>query len=267
MSETIIEVPEIVAKANPSGGGDPHFSTWGGDKFSYHGACDMVLMSSEEFAEGLGLDVHIRTKHRTWYSFITNAAVRIGDEVLEVTDDPENPVYLNGQQDVSFPAYLSGFKVTSKRDNDKQVTYHIELGHGHENLVIRVLKDFVTVTIKRGTSTDFNGARGLMGSFPMGEKVGRDGHTVIDDADAFGQEWQVLRGEHHLFQNIVTPQHPQRCTPPPKRSTHHRRLGEQVVDREAAEKACEGVSEEDLEFCIFDVMATSDTDMAQAYVF
>ena len=38
--------------------------------------------------------MHIRTKHRTWYSFLTNAAVRIGDEVLEVTDDPEHPVYL-----------------------------------------------------------------------------------------------------------------------------------------------------------------------------
>ena len=147
---------------------------------------------------------------------------------------------MNGEEHVSFPASLSGFKVTSKRDNDKQVTYqHVELGHGHENLVIRILKDFVTVTLKRGTSTDFNGARGLMGSFPLGEKMGRDGHTVMDDAETFGQEWQVLRGEPHLFQTIVSPQHPQRCTPPPKRSTHHRRLGEQeVVDREEAEQAC-----------------------------
>jgi hypothetical protein len=53
----------------PTGGGggangDPHFKTWQGQHYDYHGECDLVLLHSSEFGSGLGLDVHIRTKLR-----------------------------------------------------------------------------------------------------------------------------------------------------------------------------------------------------------
>jgi hypothetical protein len=51
--------------APPSGGGgaqgDPHFKTWRGQHFDFHGECDLVLLHSSEFGSGLGLDIHIRT--------------------------------------------------------------------------------------------------------------------------------------------------------------------------------------------------------------
>eukprot|EP00980_Cylindrotheca_fusiformis_P015112 scaffold4174_cov66-Cylindrotheca_fusiformis.AAC.1 len=42
--------------------GDPHFRTWNGGHFEYHGQCDMILVKDENFADGLGLQVQIRTK-------------------------------------------------------------------------------------------------------------------------------------------------------------------------------------------------------------
>eukprot|EP00980_Cylindrotheca_fusiformis_P008662 scaffold1848_cov111-Cylindrotheca_fusiformis.AAC.3 len=48
--------------STPGSKGDPHFITWKGEHFEYHGQCDMVLTQDSEFANGLGLDVHIRTK-------------------------------------------------------------------------------------------------------------------------------------------------------------------------------------------------------------
>ena len=64
--------------------GDPHFGTWGGHPFDFQGGCDLVLVRNPSFANGLGMDIHARTKVRREYSYITNAAVRIGNDTLEV---------------------------------------------------------------------------------------------------------------------------------------------------------------------------------------
>jgi hypothetical protein len=69
---------------------DPHFETFNGEAFSYHGECDLVMMKSPSFASGLGLYVHIRTTridNARSYSYISAAAVRIGkNDVLETKD-------------------------------------------------------------------------------------------------------------------------------------------------------------------------------------
>jgi von Willebrand factor type D domain len=59
-------------------GGDPHFLTYDGTPYSYHGQCDLVMAQSEQFANGTGLRVHARTEiiEGTW-SVISNAAVKI----------------------------------------------------------------------------------------------------------------------------------------------------------------------------------------------
>lgn len=222
------------------------------------------MLSSAQFGGGKGLDVHIRTKHRHHFSFITSAAVRIGDEVFEVTDRKDDPHYLNGVANAELPNKLSGYKITHKQDNAKQHTYHIVVG-GRENIVIRVLKDFVTVTIKHGEFKDFDGAVGLMGAYPSGAWVGRDGKTIFTDANAFGQEWQVLDTQPMIFQGTVAPQHPMQCIPPPPKSVKRRRLGENEITQEMAEAACADVPEDDRDFCIFDVLATNDVEMAGSY--
>jgi hypothetical protein len=118
--------------------------------------------------------------------------------------------------------------------------------------------------IQKGQSKHFGDSVGLMGDFGEGRMLARDGKTVLDDANAFGQEWQVLDTEPTLFQNLRLPQHPMECTlPPPIQATSQlrRRLLESSVDERAAEKACEhwGEGKDD---CVFDVLTTGDLEMA-----
>ncbi len=86
----------------------------------------------------------------------------------------------------------------------------------------------------------------------------------MNEANAFGEECQVLDTEPKLFQTLRFPQHPQVCTmPTPVQATSQlrRRLLESSVDELAAEKACEhwGEGKDD---CVFDVLTTGALDMA-----
>lgn len=44
--------------------GDPHFKTWGGKWYDYHGQCDLVMLKIPEFEPDMGLDIHVRTTIR-----------------------------------------------------------------------------------------------------------------------------------------------------------------------------------------------------------
>jgi hypothetical protein len=182
---------------------------------------------------------------------------------LEITNSKDESYYLNGVLNADLPASLSGYKVTHKIDNKKLQTFHVELG-GRQNMVIRVLKDFVSVTIKHGTEKDFGDSLGLMGSFHTGARLARDGMTVIEDVNAFGEEWQVQSSEDMIFQTVDLPQHPEKCIPPPSRTEKRRRLGEGIAEDEA-KRLCAKVTEGLRDFCIFDILATNDKDMVSAY--
>jgi hypothetical protein len=71
--------------------------TWKNNYNEYYGQCDTVLAKDQEFANGLGLEVQIRTKLVRYWSFIESTAIRIGDDILEIrgSGDAENtePVY------------------------------------------------------------------------------------------------------------------------------------------------------------------------------
>jgi hypothetical protein len=65
---------------------DPHFMTTDGTHYEYHGEWDLILARSMLFDAGLGLEVHGRTKFIDGlWSLISHAAVRIGQDVFEVT--------------------------------------------------------------------------------------------------------------------------------------------------------------------------------------
>jgi hypothetical protein len=140
----------------------------------------------------------------------------------------------------------------------------VHLG-GRELLKLKTYKDFVSVLIEQGHHKHFGDSAGLMGDFRMGHTIARDGKTVIDDVNTFGQEWQVRDTEPSLFHTVRLPQHPQQeCTlPPPMQASQlRRRLSESSsVDQLAAEKACEhwGEGKDD---CVFDVLTTGDLEMA-----
>jgi hypothetical protein len=140
--------------------------------------------------------------------------------------------------------------------------FDVHIG-GRERIKIKTYKDFVSVLVEKGRSKHFGDSVGLMGDFEMGKMIARDGNTVLNDPNAFGQEWQVLETERTLFQTNRLPQHPQVCKlPPPKPvSQLRRRLSESTVEELAAEKACahwvEGKDD-----CVFDVLMTGDLNMA-----
>jgi hypothetical protein len=241
--------------------GDPHFKTWRGHHYDFHGECDLVLLHSPTFMSGLGLDVHIRTKIRRDMSYISSAALRIGKDVLEV--ESQGVYYLNGALNADLPAEFSGFEFLHMQPTDKQHVFEVHLG-GRERVKVKTYKDFVSVLIEQGENKHFGDSAGLMGDFRMGHMIARDGKTVIEDANAFGQEWQVLDTELSLFQTIRLPQHPNVCTmPTPMQASQlRRRLSESSsIDELAAERACAhwGEGKDD---CVFDVLATGDLEMA-----
>jgi cysteine-rich repeat protein len=258
--------PAILAsfvEENRDGGanGDPHFKTWNGKHFDFHGVCDLVLLQNKEFESGLGLDVHIRTHMRRDMSYISSAALRIGTDVLEVES---HGVYsLNGVADADLPIEFGGFKFLHTQPTDKQHVFDIHLG-GRERIKIKTYKDFVSVSFEQGVGKHFAKSVGLMGDFAMGRMLARDGETVLDDVNAFGQEWQVLDTEDSLFQSLRLPQYPLECIMPTpvQASQLRRRLSERSQGAElAAEEACEhwGEGKDD---CVFDVLATGDLEMA-----
>jgi hypothetical protein len=252
---------EIHNRVNPGAQGDPHFKTWSGGHFDYHGMCDLVLLQSKMFGSGLGLDVHIRTKIRRDMSYIANAALRIGTDVLEV--ESKGVHFLNGVAGADL-SEISGFPLTHTQVNDHQHEFVVDLG-GRERIKIKTFKDFVSVLIEDGKGKHFGDSVGLMGDFEMGRMLARDGETVLGEPNTFGQEWQVLEGEPKLFQINRLPQHPEVCTMPPPKvvSLLRRHLSESTKEELAAENACAhwGDGKDD---CVFDVLATGDFELAQA---
>ncbi len=223
--------------------------------------CDLVFLQSKEFESGLDLDVHIRTHKRLDMSYISNAALRIGTDVLEV--ESKGVYHLNGVAGADLPIEFGGFQFLHTQPTDKQHVFEIHLG-GRERIKLKTYKDFVSVLVEQGEDKHFANSVGLMGDFATGRMFARDGETVIEDANAFGQEWQVLDTEASLFQEARFPQHPTVCTmPPPMQASQLRRrlLETSVADEVAAEKACAqwGDGKDD---CVFDVLTTGDLEMA-----
>jgi hypothetical protein len=247
---------------NPRCQGDPHFKTWRGQRFDYHGECDLVLLHIADFEAGLGLDVHIRTKLRRDMSYISSAALRIGTDLLEVAS--QGVFWFNGVLNAALPDEFSGFAFSHTQPTERQHVFEVYLG-GRERIKLKTYRDFVSVLIEQGQNKHFGDSAGLMGDFRMGHMIARDGKTIIDDANAFGQEWQVLDTEPSLFQTVRLPQHPQQvCTlPPPMQASKLRRrlLESSSVAQLTAEKACEhwGEGKDD---CVFDVLTTGDLEMA-----
>lgn len=281
------EKPHVdIPPATKSGAtGDPHITLFGGKKYDFHGGCDLVLLSNPAFAHGLGLHIHIRTKIQTWWSYIESAVVKIGDDTLEIMGGEageEVKYWVNGQpgdanvaEDANLLAMMDNLKgklgdhspITYHHISAKQHRFRIDTGYG-QALALETFKTWVAVNLKAVNDRQWAGSLGLMGSYPHGEMVARDGVTVFDakDTDAFGKHWQVLSTEPMLFH---TPgegvHHPQECAMPEVTKKSSRRLGEYGIAMEAAELACAHVDPHHKDSCVYDVMASNDIEMAGAY--
>jgi len=242
--------------------GDPHLRTWMGMIYDFHGECDLVLVKTPTFDNGQGLDVHIRTQMVDDWSYISDIAVRIGDDILEVGS--KAVYWLDGIAGAELPSTVGGFPLELIHYGIRRHKFVVDLGL-YGQIVIKVFSDFLAVEINDAHSDGFGDSVGLMGKFTDGNLVSRDGR-IMEDLNEFGMNWQVRDTEPKLFQEEKGPQYPQVCNMPVETSTS-RRLSESMVSFEDAAKACEGWAEEAMESCIYDVMATGDLDMAQAGAF
>ena len=175
---------------------------------------------------------------------------------------------MNGVAQAQLPTKLMNrFPVYYEHSGANKHKFTIELGREiyKENIIIQVFKDLVSIQAEGATETSFLASKGLLGDFLTGNKLARDGKTVLADPNAFGQEWQVRHDEPKLFMSTRLPQHPATCNMPNTVKAKGRRLGESIA-KETAELACEKWgAQKDL--CVFDVLATGDLEIADAGAF
>ena len=242
--------------------GDPHFQTWKGTDFEFQGECDLVIVK----APLIDLDIHVRTTIRYDYSFISQAAVRIGEDVFEVASYGE--YQLNDVNTARLPAQMGDHKVIMKSVSNKKKVFYIHMDR-IVDIEIAAFKDYISVSILNGTMAMFHNVSGMLGHFETGDVTTRDGTTIMDfrEPNLIGQEWQVQpEVDGQLFSEARAPQYPSKCELPAATAVHarNRKLGEAAVSREDAEAACAGVGE-DRANCISDVLKTGDIEFAQAY--
>ncbi|CAB9519062.1 expressed unknown protein [Seminavis robusta] len=245
------------------GGGDPHFETWTGHKFyDYMGACDLHLVQAPHFAPALPLTIDVRTKIRSWYSFIESAVVQIGDETLEIGSFGE--YLLNGVEGAEMPNTIAGFDVNAFNPTKNVHILEIYIDED-EKIILRSFKDMVTVKIDNAKKEQFHGSAGMMGEFETGHVLARDGMTRMEDPIAIANEWQVRDTEPMLFNSVNGPQYPQACRMPERTAQQaQRRLGGITVSKSEAETACAHWSKAMREACVSDVIATGDLELAEA---
>jgi len=255
--------------------GDPHFKTWKNEHFEYHGQCDMVLVKDPNFANGLGIDVHIRTKLVRYWSYIQAVTIRIGNDIIELHGssaeyDPEVHYWFNYEFQDEVVS-LAGFPVTltNKKTKSHKTSITIDLSSisPGQKIVVKTFKEFLKVDFHEPSAQVFGNVVGMLGDFNTGKTLSRDGATVIDDFTDLGHEWQVLPADGRLFHDTSEPQYPAMCIDPEDpRGDRQRRLDESSIKEEDAEAACAGLKDPlDRKDCVYDILATQDLDMVGAF--
>lgn len=246
---------------------DPHFRTFDGTKYSYHGECDLVLTRGMHVLSGFPIDIHTRTTIVDGWSLISNAAIRIGNDILEIVND--GSFYFNGNKDVNDPMLMADrFNVSTyertvdlngEEASETEKIFSIDLGMDND-ITVSIWKSMVSVK----ANAYLKGAEGMLGVHGVTGLVGRDGKAVLDGSNQMGSAWQVRDTEPMLFHEIRAPQYPMECELP-KVQSRLRRLGENDILHQRAKEACADVDDSMKEFCIEDVMLIGDEHIAVGY--
>jgi len=205
-------------------------------------------------------------------------------------DFNERRVFFNARRETIFkkndgvPFTMAGIYPVEYQVVKKFVSFQFKIMLSNdEYILIRAVKDYLRVGIENASSKHFQGSVGLMGRFEDGALVARDGVTVIEDNNKFGNEWQVRNAQlgcypNMLFREAKSPQHPEKCDMPTKNPPAHtarkqqmlrRRLmaGASMISHEQAAKACDAVhaSLSEREDCVSDTMTAGDLDMVEEH--
>lgn len=276
VAQVIISVDEGCEEASrpPEIGGDPHITTWKNEHYEFHGQCDLVMAKDDTFADGLGIDVHIRTKLVRFWSYIKTVAIRIGSDILEIegSADPRPTDMGNYWINYEFQGDLTefaGFPVSNTiSPTGKKRIYVIDLSSKFpgQKIEIKIYNEFVRVKFDGGKKA-FGNTVGLLGDFDTGKTLARDGTTVLEDFAELGNEWQVLPAEPKLFRHTSPPQFPEKCIEPEDpRGERRRRLDENAITEEQAGAACASLKDPlSIKDCVYDILATQDIDMVGAF--
>lgn len=264
-----LQAPECEEeKKEGGGGGDPHFSRWGQDRDTFHGECDLVLIHSEGFHEGAGLDLHARTTIHSFYSYIETAALRVGNHVMEFYRDH---LYLNGVRlaakdlPVSFLGGKYKYEIKNTHTTKDRQNYQVDLGDD-STIFFNFYKGFLTFKIS-GHKDDLKDSVGLLGDYETGDMVTRYG-DVVNDFQEHAFEWQVQPDDGMLFREARSPQFPfELCRLPTAPRPGRRQLrGNNSKLFAEAEEACAHIEGGSFHLCVDDVMMTEDIGLASTYL-
>jgi len=289
--------PAPVPPAPPGAHDDPHFYTWQGALYDYHGVCDMIYTTCPNYDQGKGFHMHLRTEfvEPTKWSTISSLAVKIGDDVFEAQNNGMYYVNHEANVDLSEGVDFAGHKLRSATRFDQgrlRLLYEIEL---EDDSLLEVLvkspkndgsrgdRSSLSFQIKGAHEHRNNGGNafsdcvGLSNTWEEPEEgkylVGRSGELYeFDRAHEFAPEWQVDQDKNDpmLFAKDVGLQLPQQeCIKSPILVADHRHLNHlKQADGGAlgrqAEEACSHLSGGALyDACVFDVLITGDTSFAE----
>jgi len=90
------------------------------------GKCDLVFTHAPEFANGAGLCIHARTKIQHDHGCIESAAMKIGEDIFQVSS--YGKCVLNGvsRADLNSTA-MSGFPIAHRRLSDEKHSFAIDV--------------------------------------------------------------------------------------------------------------------------------------------
>ena len=252
-------------------GGDPHFIGFNQEVITYQGECTLILLHSPATTvTGEDVIIHVRTTRNLNFSYISGVAMKIGDHVVDISNDGD--IILNGNaikgEEVTLSDIPFGLTKKEKRAKKMIVSYSFDIGHG---CVIDVQANKRTGMMFVHTKGMFPGETvGMLGSPSRSEMVSRDGKILASDIDvnAYGESWQVKDTDVQLFQQPIGPQYPEKCLyeDAPVFRAHlrgRRKLrAKKVVTMEKAREACATVvSGVKRELCIWDSITMGELDL------
>jgi len=228
------------------------------------------------------------------YSYISGAAVGIGNNVLEVQQD--GSLFVNGKHHINnnashpteFATYPFSKNMIGKK---KKITqYVLNLTDTNIGGVQDKHKDLATITKPMALTIhvnpkthmlfvkidgDIHDGIGLLDNPLAGNRLlGRDGVTDMSkDWKKYGEEWQVRDTEPKLFQEHRAPQYPDVCIyhlsdDGLSKKTHHLRRcllydGEDNNVKVTRETVCEDFVGVNKDNCVYDVMVMGDLEVAE----
>ena len=225
------------------------------------------MAHSDNFHQGVGLDLHARTTIKEYYSFIETAALRVGDYTMEFHPDHvslNGVLYIPADLPITFGEEyiytISNVEVGEEKDSSKRQYYKVDL-HEESSIVFKFYRKYLTINIS-GNEGDFGDSVGLLGEYGTGNMISRDGR-VMDNFDNFAFEWQVNREDPVIFSNERSPQLPyERCRLPTIAKPQRSLLRKEKDLVAKANKACSHVSSGSFDLCVDDILQTGDLGLA-----